>query len=478
MSFLQSSWLRNSLKVICSLLILTAGGVTYYVFGQKPEIETIDESHLNQGVLIETVQVGTYNKPVNVSVDGEATTYRVVEVGAEVAGQIEYKSDKSRSGHFVKKGELLFKIDNENYQIAVDSQKAQLAQIDEEIRSLNVDLDNLSTLILLAEEDLQVQQEYLTRTQKLFENNATTETELDNAETKELASRNALQKLKNELSSKQQLQRTEAARLKVAEVALRRAQADLDRCTVVASITGRIVDDNIEEGNFVAAGQLLTKITDASLMEIRCQLQPSEVAWIWEQQIVQQSRITARNPKNDDPIDLIPVPCEVVFEFGGIETIWEGVLTRFAGTGVSRETRTFPARVLVKEPQKTRTQTKSGAAVSISPPTLLSGMFVEVRIPVTPAQPLLSLPVEAIRPGGKVWLAGQESKLRIVDVTVARVVDGQSLIRPTTKLSEGDKVIFSPISAVIEGMPIRELEDEQQASAKESSSEETAKEKA
>src|SRR6056297_3230392 len=98
MSFLQSTWLRNSLKVIASLLIITAGGVTFYVFGQKPEIETIDESHLNQGVLIETVQVSTYNEPVTVKVDGEATTYRVVEVGAEVAGQIEYKSDKSRSG--------------------------------------------------------------------------------------------------------------------------------------------------------------------------------------------------------------------------------------------------------------------------------------------------------------------------------------------------------------------------------------------
>ncbi|MBT5017384.1 MAG: HlyD family efflux transporter periplasmic adaptor subunit, partial [Planctomicrobium sp.] len=453
-------------------------GVTYYVFGQKPEIETIDESHLNQGVLIETVQVGTYSGPVDVSVDGEATTYRVVEVGAEVAGQIEYKSDKSRSGHYVKKGELLFKIDDENYQIAVDSQKAQLEQIDEEIRSLNVDLDNLSTLVTLANEELKLQQEYLTRTQNLFERNATTETELDNAETKELAARNGLQKLKNESSSKRQSQKTEAARLKVAEVALRRAQADLNRCTVVASITGRIVDDNIEEGNFVAAGQLLTKITDASLMEIRCQLQPSEVAWIWEQQIVQRSNIAASQSKNEDPIDLIPVPCEVVFEFGGIETIWDGVLTRFAGTGVSRDTRTFPARVLVKNPEQTRTQTKSGAAVTISPPTLLSGMFVEVRIPVTPAQPLLSLPVEAIRPGGKVWVADQESKLRIVDVTVARVVGDQSLIRPTTQLSEGDKVILSPISAVIEGMPVREFEDEQQATVEQNSSEETAKEKA
>lgn len=464
MSFFQSSWLLNSAKVLVSLLLITAGSVTYYVFGQKPEIETLDESQLDKGVLVETTAVASYTDPVMVKVDGEATTYRIVDVPAEVAGQIQYKSDVSRSGHYVEKGQLLFKIDDENYKIAVDSQKAQLEQIDEDIRSLNVDLDNLSTLIVLANEELQLQREYLARTERLFDNNATTETELDNAETKELSARNALQKLKNEASSKQQAKKTAEARLKVAEVALRRARLDLDRCTVTASITGRIVDDNVEEGNFVSAGQLLTSISDASQMEIRCQLQPSEVAWVWEQQIVQLKASAGTNTKiSDDPINLAPVDCEVVFEFGGIETIWDGVLTRFAGTGVSRDTRTFPARVVVKEPQETRTQTMSGAAVAISPPTLLSGMFVEVRIPVTPAQPLLRLPIEAIRPGGKVWVAGEDNKLKIIDVVVARTIDAHSLIRPNKNLAIGDKVILSPISAVIEGMPIRELNDEQES---------------
>lgn len=459
MAILEAKWFRNSLKVIASIAIIAAGSVTLYVFGQKPEIETLDNSGDGDGVLVKTVAVAAYEEPVEIVVDGEATTYRRVEMNSEVAGQIEFKSDDSRSGHYVKEGELLFKIDDDNYQIALESQKAQLEQIDEEIRAINVDLDNLSTLITLANEEVQVQQEYLERTRRLYERNATTETELDNAETKELAARNSLQKLKNEAAAKEQAKRTAQARLKVAEVALKKAQLDLDRCTIKAPITGRVIDDVVEQGNFVSVGQTLTYLSDSSQMEVRCQLQPSEVAWIWEQQIQLYQQAGKQNTAREDPIELQPLPCEIVFEFGGVETIWDGTLTRFAGTGVSRETRTFPARVVVKNPEETRVRTKSGATVTISAPTLLSGMFVEVRIPVTPAQPLISLPSEAIRPGGRVWVADEENKLNIVEVTVARVVNGMSLIRPNTDLKPGDQVIVSPIPAVVEGMPVREFEE-------------------
>lgn len=457
MSFWNASWFRVVLKVTTSLVIIATGGITFYVFGQKPEIEKKSTSNLLAGVLVQTVRLQEYQEPIVLKLDGEATTFRVVEIGAEVSGRIEFKSDNCRSGHFVKKGELLFKIDDQVFEIAVESQTAQLEQIDEEIRSLNVDLDNLSTLVILAEEDLVLQRNNLARTQELYDDQATSDVDLDNAKIQELASRNAIQRLKNELSSKQQSKATAQARLKVATVALKRAQLDLDRCSVVASIDGRIVDDTVEQGNFISAGQALTKISDASRMEVRCQLQTSELAWVWEQQLIKLSAESPeRRAERNDPIELSPVACEVVYEFGGVETTWDGILTRFAGTGLSRETRTFPARVIVPEPRKNRSQSISASPISVTPPTLVSGMFVEIRIPINLQVPLLSVPVEAVRPGGKLWIA-KAGKLKILQVTIARVTGDLALIRPSAALSSGDQVIITPIVAVLDGMPIREV---------------------
>ncbi len=459
----RAKYIPIILRVIASLVILTAGGVTYYVFGQKPKIETDDGSGTLSGTLVQTVQVENYEKPIIVEVDGEATTFRVVSGGSEGPGRIIRPFDKSRIGRYVQKGALLFRIDDEEYKIEVERQEALLAQIDEEIRALNVDLDNLATLIELAEEDQALQQNQLERTRRLFERKAASETDYDNARQQELVSRNALQKLKNDLSSKEREKATTQARRKVEVAVLKKATLNADRCEILSPVSGRITEDQFEEGNFVAAGQTLVRISDASHMEVRCQFQPREIAWIWKQQVENYLSTPNAAPRLD-PIELRPVPCEVVYEFAGIETSWKGVLSRFDGMGLSRETRTFPARVIVEHPEQTTSRRIGEGPISITPPTLLSGMFVSIRIPVELNESLLSVPVEAVRPGGKLWI-NNDGKLLIQDVTVAKVVDNLALLRASSDVRAGKKVVTSPLAAVTNNMALREEDDEDEAPA-------------
>ncbi len=471
-SFLKAKPMSKFITIFVAILILTMGGVTFLLFGQKPDIETDDAAASAAGVLVETVELSEFNKPITIEFDGEATTFRVITVGAEVAGRIEEKSLKARSGHFVKKGDVLFKIDDREYQLKVNRQQAQLEQIDAEISSLNIDLDNLATLITISKEDQKLQQNNLDRTQKLFERQATSETARDEAIGKELVARNNLQKLKNDLSSRKQTKAVTEARQKVEAAVLKQAELDLARCLITAPIAGRVADDQIEEGNFAAIGQTLVHISDSSQMEVRCQLQASELAWIWKQQSEQLKKLAEKLPDSTpvvriDPIEILPVPCTIVYEFAGIETSWEGVLTRFEGSGMNRETRTFPARILVENPQKTTSRRVAAGPVSVTPPTLLSGMFVSVRIPLQFKKPLLSVPVEAVRPGGKMWL-NDNGKIKILDVTVAKVIHSKALLQPSPSLKVGDRVVTSPLAAVAEGMLVRESSGQQEESSSES----------
>ena len=148
------------------------------------------------------------------------------------------------------------------------------------------------------------------------------------------------------------------------------------------------------------------------------------------------------------------VACEVAYDLDAVEAVWDGVLSRYEGTGMDRDTRTFPCRVLVEQPRNVRLSDSAGGRPIATPPTLLSGMFVTVRIPVTSPVPLLRVPVEAIRPGGQLWVVDDDT-LRVRNVSVAETVGDWAVVRAgDSALRAGDRVVISPLASVTDGMTV------------------------
>jgi hypothetical protein len=113
----------------------------------------------------------------------------------------------------------------------------------------------------------------------------------------------------------------------------------------------------------------------------------------------------------------------------------------------------FPCRVIVDEPEKTRVKSPEGST-QISPPTLLSGMYVTVRIPIDSPVQLLQVPAESIRPGGQIWVV-RDGKLKIVSISLVRVDGDLALVRQDEEtLKAQDVVIVSPLASVTDGMPV------------------------
>lgn len=446
----------NTIQTVAVSGFILAGGIIgFVVLGQKPEVPTQVVSTIAADVEVVTARVTEWNQPFEINVDGEAATYRIVTVGAEVAGRITSKAEITRSGTFVRKGDLLFEIDATKYQLEIDHLTAQLQQIDEELKAIDVDGANTAKMVKLTEEDLTLQQKHLRRMQALLARRTANETEVDAAMKQELMARNALQTQKNQQSSLTQQRSTKLAGKKLIQTQLERAEVDLRRCTVVSPLDGRIVDDAVEEGDYIKEGELLVHISDSARMEIKTKLRAEEVAWVWQQHAV-IAKLSGKSEVSDDPLNLPKIPCEVGYVFEGVETIWDGYVARIEGTGIDRDTRTFPCRILVEEPQQTRFNDSSGGQVNVSPPTLLSGMFVNVRIPVESPVQLLRVPVEAIRPGGQIWV-DRDGSLDISDIKLANVHGRDALIRQVgSGLQKDDRVIVSPLTSVREGMSIIE----------------------
>jgi hypothetical protein len=147
------------------------------------------------------------------------------------------------------------------------------------------------------------------------------------------------------------------------------------------------------------------------------------------------------------------LPVEVAYRFNGSEAVWKGLLFRYEGTGLDEETRTVPCRVLVEEPLQATVSTAAGKQLPQA--RLVSGMYVQIRIPIDPPQSLLALPQASVRPGNQVWIA-RDGMLRIETVNVAKVGRDQVLVEAgATSLRPGDEVITSPLAAMQEGMAVR-----------------------
>ncbi|MEO2018974.1 MAG: HlyD family efflux transporter periplasmic adaptor subunit [Fuerstiella sp.] len=445
--------MKTVVNVVASILILATGVAGFRFFGQKPVVPTQDANG-DGAVVVETKAVVAGPQYFCLNTDGEAVTYRVITVGAEVEGRIIRKLDAARGGTLVRKGEPLFEIDPINYTLEVKRLDAEVQRAREEIKAVSVDLQNTEELIKLADEDCQLQKNQLERMQSLFQRKTANETELENAMKLELTARNSRQTLRNQLSTLAQQKITKQATEKLFEAQLQRANADVQRCSVESPLQGRIVDDSVEEGDYVKSGDVLVNISDGSRMEVKCQLRGEEYAWVMQQpQTTDQSSDSPETATVFDPGKPPPVECEIIFEFEGVETIWKGYISRFEGSGIDRDTRTIPCRILVEEPYKSYVNGSAGGRATISPPSLVSGMFVGVRIKIESPVPLLQLPIDAVRPRGEIWVNRDDHLERVADISVVHIEGQTAFVRANgSGLQVDDRVVVSPLAVVKDGM--------------------------
>lgn len=420
----------------------------------QKELGIQDESDSVQATSVKTAPIELFDKPFVIQTDGESVSYRIITVPAEVAGRVIKKAEVCRGGSFINEGTVLFELDTTDYQLEIERLTAQRRQSEEELKTNDVDIANNRSLLKLAEEDLSLQNRQLDRIRSLRKQKAATESDMDAAEKQQLTARNAFQTVSNQLRSNEQRKETIKATLDLMDAQIKKAKSDLERTKVVARTSATVVDDLVEEGNYVKAGDPLVHLSDSSRMEIKCNLQGEELGWVWRQARMNKAERIADTP--EQRYQLPPTPCEVVYSFEGVNIVWDGVLSRYEGTGLDTDTRMVPCRVLVTRPADARVVDANGKAPDVIPPSLLSGMYVTVRIPIRSPITLLKVPVEAVRPGGQLWIARKE-KLHLAQVVPVHTENDFALIRQdAVQLDAGDRVIVSPLPAVAEGMALRE----------------------
>ncbi len=396
---------------IVPLVILAVAVGAFLLFGkqaadEKPDLDGSLAGQM-QRLPVATVQpvrsLDEMGGMLNLAVDGVVVPFREVEIATEVAGTVVYKDPLCEAGNYVEAGQLLCRIDSQDYELDVQRLSRMLEQEYESLKEIDQEMANAKRLLDVASEDLALREKEVKRLQSMPAGFAS-ETELDAAQ------RARLQALQTQVGAQNQLDllgkrrsRLEASE-RLATVQLEVAKLNLQRTEIRSQVSGVIVNEDAELNSFVQRGSPIITIEDTSQVEVAVNLRMDQLHWVLDQR-AESDPATLPSSSRQQGYQLPNTRVTVRYEVSGREGDvyeWDGELLRYDGIGLDPQTRTAPVRVIVKDPK--RFQTPGGTeAFAKGPSALLRGMFVTVVLHIEPRTPLVLIPSLAMQPGGRVW---------------------------------------------------------------------------
>jgi multidrug efflux pump subunit AcrA (membrane-fusion protein) len=448
------SLFRSILGWVTPLVILAVGIAVFLTMGSQPPPKR-KEAPAVVALPVRTVAAEGVADGLVIEADGVVVPLREVTLAAEVAGRVRLKSDACNEGQFVRAGTVLFEIDPRDYEFEVERLEREVKQADLAIEEIDEETVQNTETLALAKRQVELSRREVARIETLKAGKVVTESDHDRVLRDELTASNAVSMLDGQrrVFGKRRGKLIEARAL--AGTMLEKARLDLSRTTITASVDGMIVEDKVEQGSFVAKGTPLVTVEDTSAAEVRTSLEMDDVARIWGGR--REPGAAAASAR-----DAFDAPATVTFRIGDAAYEWDGVLSRQEGRGLDEKTRTLPCRVLVKEPERVRAMDRYGAAMptapAAAPRTLLRGMFVQVQVHVDSPDPLVSIPDEAQRPSGEVWVI-RDGRRAVLRPRAVQAV-GRRLVfdSVTSGLLPGDRVVVSQIANPRVGMEIVESE--------------------
>jgi multidrug efflux pump subunit AcrA (membrane-fusion protein) len=307
-------------------------------------------------------------------------------------------------------------------------------------------------LLKLAEADLKLQHRELVRLESLMRQQATSQASLDTAQRAQIQAENAALALTNDqrvLTTRRGRFLSDKERLLVQ---LEQAMLNRQRCEITAPMDGMITSDAVEQDDFVQPGTLLAQLEDTRQVEVRFDLRLDQLRWVWQGTPQALDPLVAGGSSYRLPALLVQVSVDV----DGYTWLWDATLMRYDGAGLNPATRTVPCIALVKDPRAGRWDASRPVPPTLpGPPALLRGMFVTVHIDVPSSQPLLQVPLVALRPGNQVWVV-RDDHLYTVDVKVAQAAGERLLLfAGLSDVTANDQLVVSPLAMAIDGMQVR-----------------------
>ena len=334
--------------------------------------------------------------PVQLSVttQGEVTPLTEIDLTAQVSGRITYVNPNFVDGGFFEAGEVLVRLEDADYRLAVTRAEALVAQ---------------SRQALVREQ---------------------AEAELAREEWASLGEGEA-----SPLTLREPQMAEARAQLASAQATLDEARLNLSRTRITAPFEGRVRAKSADLGQYVGPGARLGRVFATNRVQVRLPLTNAELATL---NLPLAFHANETNPGR---------PAHLSANVAGQVRNWEGLLVR-SESAIDPQTRTMSAIIEVEDPY--------GEAAEAAGAPLAVGLFVTARIDGRELENAIVLPRSALRGADQVFVAQLDGTLAIHRVTVIDTSAERVVV--TAGVEPGDRIVTSPLRGAAEGMLVRALD--------------------
>ena len=166
-------------------------------------------------------------------------------------------------GKLVSAGDVLLRIDDRELQLQLNQAEAQIVAVEEEINGLTEQLQTWEHHLSTATDNLE-------RVRNLRESQAVSDRAVDEAE-------NAFEETRGQVKTLEASIAQTNARLELARQEAELLKLRLEKCRVIAPITGTVLDEGIEVGEYVAPGRVVLVLMDMTQLELKVYIPESDV---------------------------------------------------------------------------------------------------------------------------------------------------------------------------------------------------------
>lgn len=335
------------------LVIVLAIGGLIGMSALKPQPEEKKEEAKAIPVLTTGATIGDVT--LTVKAQGEVQPRTQINIVPQISGQITYMSSKFIEGGAFKKGELLVRIDPEEFQLRVTQAQAGVTQAETVVAREISESD-------IARRDWE---------------------ELGRGGTP-----SALTLREPQLAEAR-------ANLASAKARLAEAELQLARTSLYAPFNGRVTMRHIDQGEFVTVGTKLGEVYATDIMDVRLPLS--------NQDLREAGLAVGYISKKGEGI-----PVKLSSNVGGQYSEWSGRIVR-TDSRFDSKSRVLFAYVEVNDP--------FGKGI-ISGAPMAPGLFVEAEVEGQKLTDVIFIPRAALRGDDQVYIANEDSTLSIKTVSV------------------------------------------------------------
>ncbi len=311
---------------------------------------------------------------------GKVTASNIRHITSEVSGLVIYKSPKLIRGAYVEQDELLIKLDQQPFILDIAQKKSALDQA-------QLHLSKTKASARIAQ--------------------------------KEVA--------KNATQYARHIPQLEFAksRVEAAQAALNYAHNQLEKTLIKAPISGQVIEENINQGEYLQGLSAISKIYGTKFVEVRL-------------------------PLNDHQIDILGITDALnngdkiivkVNSFHDQKTTWHGSITRIEGERDSNQLLYVIAKF------------NNSDLINLQNNALLPGSFVEASISGKVIKSLRILPRTLIQSDNQVWIINEENRLERKIINI--LYRGKKLVYLKDGLQRHDKVVNTSFHQLISGLLVK-----------------------